>query len=197
MRTGLNKEQIIRIAAEMADEKGAADVTFKELSAKIGIKPPSLYKHFSGGIDELNKELMLYGWRLMDAEITKAVIGKAKDDAVIALCYAYRKFVSEHKGLHEAMQWYNMYESEKHRQATASAVDIMYRALDSYKLTDEQKVHTVRLIRSFLQGFSTIEVNIGKDYPVPLDDSFDFALKTILSGIADMQKKHNKKEVSL
>lgn len=192
MRTGLNKDDIIKIAADMADENGIADVTFKKLAEKLGIKPPSLYKHFSGGLDELNTEIMLYGWRLMDGEITQAVIGKARDDAVIALCYAYRKFVSEHKGLYEVMQWYNMYESEEHQQASAGAVDVMYRALDSYELTEEQKVHTVRLIRSFLQGFSTIEVNVGKDYPVPLNDSFDFALKAILNGIADMQKNVRK-----
>ena len=189
MKTGLSKQDIISIAAEMADEKGIAGVTFKALADKLGIKPPSLYKHFGGGLDELNMELMLYGWRLLDGKITKAVIGKAKDDAVIALCYAYREFVSEQKGLYEAMQWYNMYDSEEHRQATAGAVDVMYRALSSYDLTDEQKVHTVRLIRAFLQGFSTIEVHAGSDRPVPLDDSFDFALKTILGGIAEMQNK--------
>ena len=171
----------------MADEKGIAGVTFKELAGKLGIKPPSLYKHFSGGLDELNKELMLYGWRLMDGEITKAVIGKAKDDAVIALCYAYRKFVSEHKGLYEAMQWYNMYLSDEHLQASAGAVDVMFRALSSYGSKEEQKVHTVRMLRAFLQGFCTIESHGGYGNPVPLNDTFDFSLRTILTGIADMQ----------
>ena len=189
MRTGLNKEEIVKIAADMADEKGAAGVTFKALAARLGIKSPSLYKHFGGGLEELNKELMLCGWRLMDGEITEAVFGKEKDDAVIALCYAYRKFVSRHKGLYEAMQWYNMYDSEEHRQACEGAVGVMYRALGSYELSEEQKVHTVRMIRAFLQGFSTIEVNVGKDYPVTLDESFEFALKTMLGGIAEKRKE--------
>lgn len=189
MRTGLNKEELIKIAADMADEKGAAGVTFKALADKLGIRSPSLYKHFRGGLDELNREIMLYGWRLMDSEITEAVTGKEKDEAVIALCYAYRKFVSKHKGLYDAMQWYNMYDSEEHRKACEGAVEVMYRALSSYELSEEQKVHTVRMIRAFLQGFSTIEVNAGRDYPVTLDDSFDFALKTMLDGIADIQKE--------
>lgn len=189
MRTGLNREEIVKIAADMADEKGAAGVTFKALAARLGIKSPSLYKHFSGGLEELNRELMLCGWRMLDGEITQAVTGKEKDDAVIALCHAYREFVSKHKGLYEAMQWYNMYDSKEHRQACEGAVEVMYRALSSYKLTDEQKVHTVRMIRAFLQGFSTIEVNVGRDYPVTLDDSFDFALKTMLDGIAEKRKE--------
>ena len=189
MRTGLDKKKIILRAAELADKKGSSDITMKELADELGIKPPSLYKHFSGGLDELSRELMLCGWRMLDAEITKAVIGKAKDDAVTALCYAYRDFVLKHKGLYEAMQWYDMFQSEEHMKACEGAVDVMYRSLSSYDLTNEQKIHTVRLVRAFLQGFSTIEAHTAHDKPVPLDDSFDFALRTILRGIADMQKR--------
>lgn len=187
MKNVSKRETIIVTAAAMADEKGFGNITMKELADELGIKSPSLYKHFSGGLDELNKELMLYGWRSLDSEITKAVIGKAKDDAVIALCNAYRRFVSEHKGLYEAMQWYNMYLSDEHLQASDGAVDVMFRALSSYGLTEEQKVHTVRMIRAFLQGFSTIEVHGAYGNPVSLNDTFDFALKTILNGIADMK----------
>ena len=188
MKAGLDKSKIIETAAAIADKKGSSSLTMKELAEELKIKPPSLYKHFSGGLDELNKELMLYGWHLMDAQITKAVIGKANDDAVIALCHAYRRFVFEHKGLYEAMQWYNMYLSDEHLQATEGAVEIMFRSLGSYALTEEQKVHTVRTLRAFLQGFTTIENHGGYGNPVPIDDTFDFALKTILGGIADMQK---------
>lgn len=187
MKAGLDKNKIIESAVVLVDEKGLSNVTMKELADKLGIKPPSLYKHFSGGADELNKELMLHGWRLLDKEITKAVIGKAKDDAVIALCYAYRRFVSEHKGLYEIMQWYNMYLSDEHLQASEGAVDVMFRALSSYSLTDDQRVHVVRMLRAFMQGFCTIECHGGYGNPVPLDETFDFALHTILAGIADMQ----------
>lgn len=188
MKTGLDKNKIIEAAAVIADEKGTSSVSMKELADRLKIKSPSLYKHLGGGLDELNKELMLYGWRLMDSEITKAVIGKAKDDAVIALCYAYRRFVSAHKGLYEAMQWYNMYLSDEHLQASAGTVEIMSRSLSSYDLTEEQKVHTVRMMRAFMQGFSMIENNGGYGNPVSVDETFSFALKTLLNGIADIQK---------
>ena len=63
MKVGLDKKTIIEAAANMADEKGIANVTLKVLAAELGIKSPSLYKHFNGGLEELNKELMLFGWR--------------------------------------------------------------------------------------------------------------------------------------
>ena len=189
MKAGLDRKKIIQTASEIADEKGSADVSLKELAAKLGIKSPSLYKHFSGGLDELNKELMLYGWRTLEGELINAVTGKSKDDAIIAFCYAYRDFVSGHKGLFEAMQWYNMHQSEEHLQATENIVAVLFQVLDAYGLTEEQKIHTVRMLRGFIQGFTTIESNGGFGGVVPLDASFDFTIKTILNGIADLQER--------
>lgn len=188
MKIGLDKTKIIKTAARLADEKGISNISLKVLATELGIKSPSLYKHFNGGLDELNKELMLYGWRSLECDITKAAIGKAKDDAIKAMCYAYRNFVTEHKGLFEAMQWYNMYQSKEHLQATEGTVTILFQVLEAYGLTDEQKVHIVRLLRGFLQGFLSIECRGGYGNPTPLDDTFDFALNTILRGISDFQK---------
>lgn len=187
MKVGLDKTTIIEVAANMADEKGIANVSLKVLASELGVKSPSLYKHFNGGLDELNKELMLYAWRSLDSKITKAAIGKAKDDAIVAICYAYRDFAAEHKGLFEAMQWYNMYQSEEHLQATQGTVAVFFQVLDAYDLDEEQKVHIVRMFRGFLHGFSSIESHGGYGNPLSINDSFDFALKTIMNGIHDLQ----------
>lgn len=187
MKVGLDKKTIVEAAAKMADEKGIANVTLKLLATELGIKSPSLYKHFGGGLEELNKELMLYGWRSLEGKITEVSIGKAKDDAIIAICHTYRNFVAEHKGLFEAMQWYNMYQSDEHLQVTKGTVSILFQVLEAYGLTEEQKVHIVRMLRGFLQGFSAIESHGGYGNPTSLDDTFDFALKTILNGIRDLQ----------
>ena len=187
MKIGLDRKTIIEAAANMADERGIANVTLKLLAAELGVKSPSLYKHFNGVLDEFNKELMLYGWCFLEQKITKAAIGKYKDDAIIAICIAYRRFVAEHKGLFEAMQWYNMYQSEEHLQATQGMVSVFFQVLDAYELSEIQKVHIVRMFRGFLQGFSSIESHGGYGNPLSINDSFDFALKTILNGIHDLQ----------
>lgn len=191
MKMGLDKKTILEAAAQIADERGIASVTLKVLAAELGIKPPSLYKHFNDGLDELNKELMLYGWRCLESEITKAAIGKAKDEAIMAVCYAYRNFVAEHKGVFEAMQWYNMYLSEEHLQATEGMVSVFFQVLDAYGLDEGQKVHVVRMFRGFLQGFASIDSHGGYGNPLPIEDSFDFALQTMLNGIHDLQGEKN------
>ena len=187
MKVGLDKKTIIEAAANMADERGIANITLKVLATELGIKSPSLYKHFSGGLDELSKELMLYGWRLLEADIIHAAIGKSKDEAIRAICFAYRKFVAEHRGVFEAMQWYNMYQSDEHLQASQGVIAILFKVLDTYGVTEEQKVHIVRMLRGFLQGFSTIESHGGFGNPTPIDDTFEFALNTILKSISDLQ----------
>lgn len=193
MKVGLDKNSIIEMAVNIADERGISSVTLKSLASELGVKSPSLYKHFSGGLDELNKELMLYGWRRLENEIAKVAIGKSQDDAIIAICYAYRNFVSVHTGLFEAMQWYNMYQSAEHLQATQGIVDILFQVLDAYRLTEVQKVHCVRMLRSFLQGFSAIESHNGFGNPASLNHTFDFALNTILGGIRNLQRGKNEK----
>ena len=186
MKAGLDKNIILETAANMADTKGIASVTLKALAEELGIKPPSLYKHISG-LDELNEKLMLYGWKSLEKEITKAAIGKSKDDAIVSICHAYRDYVMQHPGLFEAMQWYNMYQSEEHLKATEGIVLILFQVLDAYDLAEEQKVHIVRMLRGFLQGFLDIESHGGYGNPIAVDESFNFALRTILNGIRDLQ----------
>ena len=187
----LDEKVILDTAARMADEGGVANITLKALAEELGVKSPSLYKHISG-LDELNKELMLYGWDLLEKEVMKAAIGKAKDDAIITLCHAFRNFVALHRGLFEAMQWYNMYQSDEHLQATEGLVSVLFQVLDGYDLTEEQKVHIVRMLRGFLQGFSTIESHNGFGNPLSVEDTFNLSVKIILNGIHDLQGENEK-----
>lgn len=186
MKAGLGKNMILNTAVKLADEKGIAYITIKSLAEKLGVKPPSLYKHISG-LDELNQELMLYGWKLLEEEMMRSAVGKSKDDAVIAMCYAYRNFVALHGGLFEAMQWYNMYKSERHLQATERIVSLLFQVFDAYDLREEQKVHAVRMLRGFLQGFLSIESHNGFGNPLNVNDTFDFSLKIFLDGIRNLK----------
>lgn len=185
MKAGLDKQQIVKAAAALADEKGLGQVTLRVLADLLGVKPPSLYKHLPGGLEELHRELLLYGWHLLEIEITGAAIGKSKDEAITGICYAYRHFVGQHKGVFGAMQWHNMYQSEAHMQASRGTIKVLFQVLDAYGVSEEEKVHIGRMLRGFLQGFSTIESHGGFGDPAAVDDSFDFAIKTMLSGIGD------------
>lgn len=186
MRAGLDSNRILKAAADMADAGGIASVTLKSLAQELGVKSPSLYKHIDS-LDDLKHQLTLYSWQALEQEILRSAVGKAKDDAIREVFYAFRRFVKAHPGLFEAMQWYNMYLSPQDLQATAGTVELLFQILDGYDLAEQQKVHIVRMFRGFLQGFLGIESNGGYGNPMSLDASFDFALDIILSGIHNLQ----------
>ena len=74
MKAGLDKDIILKTAADLADAEGIANVTLKALAEKLGVKPPSLYKHING-LEELNKALMLYGWKSLEKKVDVNVSG--------------------------------------------------------------------------------------------------------------------------
>ena len=187
MKAGLDKDIILKTAADLADAEGIANVTLKALAEKLGVKPPSLYKHING-LEELNKALMLYGWKSLEKKVTRAAVGKSKEDAIRAIFYAYRDYVKEHPGVFEAMQWYNMYQSEENLQATEEIVAVLFQVLSAYDLQEEQKVHIVRMFRVFLQGFLMVEIHGGFGNPASITESFDFSLEILLNGIENLTK---------
>lgn len=181
-RAGLDKETVLQMTADMADKEGLSSVTLKELANRLGIRPPSLYNHVKG-LDDLRNSLMLYGWKQLENEITVAAIGKSGDEAVKAMCKAYVNYATKHPGVFDAMQWYNQCSSDKAMQTTEGLVRVIFQVLSSYELDEEHMVHTVRMLRSFLQGFVSINNNGGFGNPVSVQKSFDLSVEIFLKGL--------------
>ncbi|MDE6724974.1 MAG: TetR family transcriptional regulator, partial [Ruminiclostridium sp.] len=72
-RGDIDKGVIIKKAAEMANETGLDKITLKLLASKLNIKPPSLYNHIKG-LEDLRKEVMLYGWRQLEERVIEAAV---------------------------------------------------------------------------------------------------------------------------
>jgi AcrR family transcriptional regulator len=53
-RQTLNRERVVRAAADLADESGIESVTMRELGRRLGIEAASLYNHVAGKDDLLN-----------------------------------------------------------------------------------------------------------------------------------------------
>ena len=100
-RAGLDQATVIQAAAELADTVGLEKVTLGDVAAQLGVRTPSLYNHVAG-LAGLQRELTLLGLHELSRRLGRAVMGKAKDEAIWALAWAYRDFVKEHPGLYTA-----------------------------------------------------------------------------------------------
>ncbi len=88
-RAGLDRAAVVQAAARLADEAGGKEVTLADLAAHLGVRTPSLYNHIAGQ-EGLRRELALLGTRELATRLSRATIGKAKDDAILAMAHAYR-----------------------------------------------------------------------------------------------------------
>ena len=100
-RAGLTGDDVVASAAGLADEIGFQGVTMGLLADRLGVRPPSLYKHV-GGLADVQHRLATLALAELAEVIRDAVQGKAGTDALAALLTAVRDYVAAHPGRYTA-----------------------------------------------------------------------------------------------
>lgn len=93
-RAGLDLAMIVQKATELADKEGLDALSMATLSSRLGVRTPALY-HYFVGLAGLRRALALLGIQEVSTQTGRAVMGKAGDDAVLALAHALRNFANE------------------------------------------------------------------------------------------------------
>jgi AcrR family transcriptional regulator len=186
-RAGLDQKLVVQAAAELADANGLHEVTLATLATRLGVRTPTLY-HYVAGLAGLRRELTLLGCRELAQRLGKVVMGKSGDEAVLALAYVYRAFINEHPGLYAAMVQAADPTDTTLSTAQAEVVEIVMRTLSAYHMTDEDAIHVVRMLRSIVHGFATLESGGGFGLPVDLNETFQRLLSIFLRGLAAERK---------
>ncbi|MCR5099447.1 MAG: TetR/AcrR family transcriptional regulator [Lachnospiraceae bacterium] len=177
------KQEIIDVCVEMIDKDGFMNLSIKAIADRLGIKPPSLYKHFQGGLVEIKDAIMVYGWNFIDIKIAKSAVGKSREEGLKAMCYALREFAHEHPGVFEAICWHNSYTSELNHEMTKGVVSSLYSILDPLEFSEVNKMHVLRSLRGFVEGFSMLELHGSFGDKISLDESFEYGVDALISGI--------------
>lgn len=178
-RAGLDLEIIVQAATELADQHGLQALSMATLAARLGVRAPTLY-HYVAGLAGLRRALALQGIAEVSARIGRAIMGKAGDTAVLALAHTLRGFALEHPGLYEAAQFAPIHEDAEWQAAGREVVAIMLRALDAYRLSDEEARQVVRMLRSMVHGCIALEQLGGFGLPQIVDDTFERLLIALL-----------------
>lgn len=179
----LDLQTVLMAAAEIADTRGVEELTLATLSQKLGIRSPSLYNHVNG-LPGLRYQLVLYGFGQIKEALTRASIGKSKDEAVLAIADAYREYALRHPGVYEATCRYPELTDPVVQQAAGEVVEVVLLVLQAYGLKEDAAIHTVRGFRSMIHGFVSIEKQGGFGIPLDLNVSFHFLVDTFLAGIS-------------
>jgi AcrR family transcriptional regulator len=181
-RAGLDKAAVVRAATEIADAEGLNAVTLARLAATLGVRPPSLYNHVAGQ-EGLQHELALHGVQELGRRLGRAAMGKASDDALLAVADAYRAFAHEHPGLYAATQRAPDPADPAVVAAAGGVLEVVLAVLAGYGLEGEDALHATRGLRSLVHGFVSLEAGGGFGLPLDLDASFRWLLAVFIAGL--------------
>jgi len=181
-RSGLDTARVVHEAARIADTDGLAEATLARVAQSLGVRAPSLYNHVEGLPGMLRQITILSLGELTDV-MRDAAIGRSGEDALRSVARAYRAYALEHPGRYAATIRAPTPDDAELVAASLRAVEVIIAVLRAWGFTGNEVLHRVRVIRSALHGFITIEAEGGFGLALSLDESFEMMLQTLVAGL--------------
>lgn len=187
-RQQLSTELLVQTAGHIADAEGLDAATLTRVAKELGASQPALYRHVDSH-DDLIRALGLAGRELIGLRLTESAVGLSCDDAVRAMGLAWRRVAKEHPGLYAATDRYACANDEELELAVERIVETLAQALIGYDLSDDDRIHAARSLRSAFHGFSHLEAGDGHPHSQDPDDTFDHLIELLCCGISALPSK--------
>ncbi|MCP3854816.1 MAG: TetR/AcrR family transcriptional regulator [Actinomycetia bacterium] len=167
----------------MADRDGLQLVTLAKVAAALGVRSPSLYSHVDG-LDGLRRQLAARAADMLAAAFARAgADGEPGPDSIRRAAVAYRQFAHGHPGLYAAMSPAPDPGADPEMAAAfAEPVRVLAGLVggSSVPSLDASTVHRIRVLRSLLHGFVSLELEGGFGLPEALDDTFELVVDSLI-----------------
>jgi AcrR family transcriptional regulator len=180
-RRGLNTEQVVDAAARLADD-GLETVTLARLAQELDVRAPSLYNHVDGR-PGLLRLISLRGLNQLTGAISAAAVGRSGVAALSSAALAYRDFARANPGLYEATLAAPPGGDPELQAAAERLLGLIAAILTEWRLEGDELIDAIRVIRSGLHGFVTLERRGGFAMPRDLDASYDRLIATLVAGL--------------
>jgi AcrR family transcriptional regulator len=182
-RAGLSTGDVVRAAAEIADETGFATLTLGHVAERLGVRAPSLYKHVAGLADLRHRVATLAMTEF--GEIARdAAAGLAGRDALAALAHALRDYVTAHPGRYAATVGAEFTgPDDPLLKAGTRVIELIGAVLRGYRIDEDTIVHAIRSVRVTLHGWATLQAVNGFQWSGDLDVSFEALIDFMDAGL--------------
>jgi AcrR family transcriptional regulator len=187
-RAGLGPVSVTEAGAALADEVGYDKLSMGLLADRLGVRTPSLYRHVDSHADLAHRIAILTMTELGDA-IRDATQGRAGSDALTAGAWAMRNYVKKHPGRYSAANAARPTGPDDPLiPATHRVVASWTAMLLGHHIEPSAQIHAVRMLRSLLHGFATLEVGDGFRFDTDPDDTFSWIINFVDHGLRSAQK---------
>ncbi|GGE95365.1 TetR/AcrR family transcriptional regulator [Mycetocola zhadangensis] len=182
-RAGLDPASVTEAAAALADEIGISQLSMSVVAERLGVKAPSLYKHVDGLADLSHRIAVLAATELGD-ELRDAMQGRAGRDALAAAAQTVRDYVKQHPGRYAATFVARPADAEGTLTLALDRTLASFAAvLRGYGLEPSDEIHALRMLRSVLHGFGTLEASDGFQMAADVEASFAWVVEFLDRGL--------------
>jgi len=182
-RAGLDAATVTDAAATLADEIGIERLSMNVVAERLGVKAPSLYKHVDGLAALTHRIAILSANEAGDA-LRDATQGRSGGEALAAAAQALRDYVQQHPGRYAATTGARPIDADDPLGPALERTLVSLRAvLHGYHLEPGAEIHALRMLRSTLHGYATLEVAGGFQIDVDVDESFRWLIDFLDQGL--------------
>ncbi len=186
-RAGLDADSVIEEAVRLIDAEGIEQLSLGKLAERLGVRVPSLYNHVTG-LAGLRRDLSVYCMRDLLGYLTRAVMGKARGDAIRALADAFRKYAMEKPGRYLLTLQAPASDDRVWQELGEQSVGVVRAVLAPYGFDEETTIHAIRSVRSIVQGFISLEMAGGFAIPLAVGDSFRWLIDLYIDGLERQER---------
>ncbi|HEX3511864.1 MAG TPA: WHG domain-containing protein [Solirubrobacteraceae bacterium] len=183
-RQGLDTEQVLDAAMELADA-GIERVTLASVAGVLGVRPPSLYNHVEGR-HALLRLMKLRALGDLAEAIAGAAAGLAGEDALRATAHAYREYAHAHRGGYECTIAAPAPGDLEARAAAERVLSLLAAILRAWHLEGDAAIDAIRVVRSALHGFVTLENSGAFALKRDAERSFGALVDTLVLGLSSI-----------
>jgi AcrR family transcriptional regulator len=172
----LSRIQIIEYAYEFSLLGSFKNLNLKLIAEHFSVKPPSLYNHLDS-LEDLLGDLRAMAVRELTKSLSLSIQGVSGKDAIREIAHAYRRFAKENAGVYE-LTIESPSGNTEHQKA---ADDLLNTIMAVFKNTPkDETIHKIRILRSYLHGFVSIELGHGFGLPVDVDKTFEIMIENFI-----------------
>jgi AcrR family transcriptional regulator len=183
-RAGLSAPDIVVAGAELADEIGYQNLTMGLLAKKLGIRPPSLYKHVES-LAALQHAIAALALTELADELRDAMQGKSGPEALAAFASVFRSYAVTHAGRYAATVGAEPAgPDDPLLDASTRMVASIAAVLHGYGIRGEEMNHALRTIRCAVHGYAVLQGSNAFRWHGDPEESFDWMIRFIDQGLA-------------
>ncbi len=189
-KKGLTKESVLDAAETIVQEGGIHRLTTAALAEKLGVKPASLYNHINS-TDEVISALGLRTIHALAEALTAATRTRHREEALYALAEAYRQFIRQYPHRYHLILRVPLSGDNTLTAVLSDIISPIIAGLSDFSLTEEQRQHWQRALRSTMHGFSMLELcGYFSHSTTDREESYRTAISAVVLGILSAEEQN-------